>query len=889
MIKVSNGKWIRHLSRKSFKAAKTRNIIAVFAIALTTLLFTSLFTIAASLNDGFQQSNFRQCGGWSHGGFKYLTEEQFNELKDDPLIKEWGLRRFIGMPDKAPFEKSHVEIGYSDANQAHWMYCDPIEGRLPQEGTKEAATDLRILELLGVEPKLGTEFTVTFNVDNKETTQTFVLCGWWEYDEAIVANHILIPESRVDSILTETGVDPENSGDGITGSWNLDVMVGSSLHIERDINRILHNHGYQSESASSGDNYIAIGVNWGYSGSRLADSIDPGLIAAIIALLLLILFTGYLIIYNVFQISVSNDIRFYGLLKTIGTTPKQLRKIIRHQALLLALIGIPLGLVGGWLVGAKLTPVIVSRFNGIISTVSINPVIFIGAALFALLTVLLSCARPGRIASAVSPVEAIRYTENSTIRQKVRKTPKQNSLFSMAKANLNRSRSKTVVTIVSLALSVILLNATVTFTNGFDMDKYLSNFVATDFIVADTAHFQRNGALQLFNTDNALPEEIIDIVNEQGGITEGGAVYGKVSPVQEFITEDHFRSLHGQWEQEDALNWLVDSAERNEAGLLADDAQLYGMTSFALDQLEVVEGDLSALYEPGTDAIAAVCDLDDYGNPIPDSYWAKVGDTVTLRYAEEFEYYNPDTGEIYTDGIPENEPYNARAVRYRDVSYTVAAVVSVPYAISYQYYGDDTFVLNEQTFIRDTGTDSILLYAFNTTDEANEAMEAFLTDFTENRDPSCDYDSKAKYQSEFESFRSMFLLMGGALSFIIGLVGILNFFNVILTGIISRKQEFAVLQSIGMTGRQLKKMLIYEGLIYTLGSLLFALTLTVLMSPLLSRGMKNMFWFFSYHFTVAPILLLIPVFLLLGIVIPLRIYRSMAKATIVERLREAEN
>ena len=153
----------------------------------------------------------------------------------------------------------------------------------------------------------------------------------------------------------------------------------------------------------------------------------------------------------------------------------------------------------------------------------------------------------------------------------------------MAKANLNRSRSKTAVTIVSLALSVILLNATVTFTNGFDMDKYLSNFVATDFIVADTAHFQRNGALQLFDTDNALPQEVIDIVNEQGGITEGGAVYGKVSPVHEFISEDHFRSLHGRWESKETLNWLVDSAERNEAGLLADDAQLYGMTSFALD------------------------------------------------------------------------------------------------------------------------------------------------------------------------------------------------------------------------------------------------------------------------------------------------------------------
>ena len=95
-MKVSNGKTIRRLGWRSMKAARTRNLIAVLAIALTTVLFTSLFTIAMSINDGFQQSNFRQVGGFSHGGFKYLTEEQFNELKDDPLIDQWGMRRFIG-------------------------------------------------------------------------------------------------------------------------------------------------------------------------------------------------------------------------------------------------------------------------------------------------------------------------------------------------------------------------------------------------------------------------------------------------------------------------------------------------------------------------------------------------------------------------------------------------------------------------------------------------------------------------------------------------------------------------------------------------------------------------------------------------------------------------
>ncbi len=88
MMKVSNGKTIRRLGWRSMKAARTRNLIAVLAIALTTVLFTSLFTIAMSINDGFQQSNFRQVGGFSHGGFKYLTEEQFNDLKDDPLIDQ---------------------------------------------------------------------------------------------------------------------------------------------------------------------------------------------------------------------------------------------------------------------------------------------------------------------------------------------------------------------------------------------------------------------------------------------------------------------------------------------------------------------------------------------------------------------------------------------------------------------------------------------------------------------------------------------------------------------------------------------------------------------------------------------------------------------------------
>ena len=753
MIRVSNKACVRHLGRQSMKAAKTRNCIAVLAIALTTVLFTSLFTIALSINDGFQQSNFRQAGGYNHATFKSLTQEQFGEIKEDPLIKEWGLRRFIGMPTEAPFHKSHVEIGYSDPTQAKWMFCQPQEGRLPQEGTNEAATDTRVLELLGVEPVLGAEFTLTFGIGagSVETTQTFTLCGWWEYDEAIPADHVLIPESRLESILAETGYVPGQDASG-AGLWGLDVMLDSSLHIEQDVQTILANHGYQDQNRQE-DNYVNTGVNWGYTGAKMAENMDPATLAALAAVLLLIVFTGYLIIYNVFQISVTNDIRFYGLLKTIGTTGRQIKALLRQQALLLSCIGIPIGLVLGWMVGGLLAPMVIQRLDGVVSTVSVHPLIFVGSALFALFTVLLSCAKPGRLAAKVSPIEAVRYTEGSQSKKKAKRGSGRVSPFSMARANLGRSKGKTVVTVLSLSLAVVLTTITATFVGGFDMDKYLSKSICTDFVLADAGHFQVGDT---FHAGMALPQEVIDQVTSQGGVAEGGKVYGMTTAVQEGVTEDWFRSANQQWYTEEQMESLITGMERDAGNHLLDRAQLYGMEGFALDQLDVMEGDLSKLYEPGGRYIAAVYNKDDYGKWRPDSHWAKVGDQVTLRYVSEFEYYSPTTGEVFGSEPPEKEAYLSRAVEYQEVTYEVAALVAVPSCLGYGYYGADEFVLNDATFCQDTQSDSVMLYAFNTQEGGATAMEDFLADYTENQNPQYDYVSKVTYQAEFESFRAMF-------------------------------------------------------------------------------------------------------------------------------------
>ena len=895
-MKVSNGGCVRHLGIRSMAAARTRNIVAVLAIALTTILFTSLFTIAASINYSFQQENFRQAGGDSHGTIKELTWEQVEELRTDPLIQGDFARMFVGMPADPPFNKSHVEVSYMEPAAAPHYFCQPAEGTLPREGTDEAATDTRVLALLGVEPKVGAKFTISFYLDEntpsrKPVTRTFTLSGWWAYDSAIVASHVLLPRSAAEELCAQSSGDPYS----MTGVWNLDMMFKNDLQIEENVLQVLENHGYQHDDPQA-ENYLKIGVNWGYSGAQLSNNFDITTLMAIAALLLLIIFTGYLIIYNVFQISVTNDIRFYGLLKTIGTTGKQLKKIIRQQAWLLSLIGIPLGLLLGFFIGNKLTPVIMAQLSYKNTFVSFNPLIFIGAALFSLLTVFLSCARPGRMAAKVSPVEAVRYTEGGGPKKAGKRAAARSgesgaSLPKMAWANLGRSRGKTMVTVLSLTLAVVLATITYTFSTGFDMNKYLARNADVDFILGDAAYFQTSGGFR--STDEAVPEEIISEVSSRGGIEESGRVYGSVSAIKQFVTEDWLRQGYGMYNPPEAVDEIIAGTSRLPSGLLEAGVQMYGMEDFPLSLLDVLEGDLAPLSDPSQKAIAAVYLSDDYNSTQWDSNWAKLGDTVTIRHVTEMEYFYRDTGEIIEDldaAIEGTRTWGERAKVYEDVDYTVCALVRIPSSISYRYrvLGCDDFILGAERFRQDTGTDSVMTYLFNTTDEAEPDMEAFLAEYTESVQPLYDYESRATYVAEFESFRSMFLTMGGALSFIIGLVGVLNFVNAVLTGILTRKRELAVLQSVGMTGKQLKTMLVFEGLYYTLLSLLVSLVMTVVLGPLVGSAAGDIFWFFTYRLTVTPILLVLPVFLALGIVVPLLVYRSVARHTIVERLREAE-
>lgn len=882
-MNVKNRKCIRKLSWRSLWASRKRNIIAIIAIALTTLLFTSMFTIVLSLNASYETYQFRQLGGYAHGTFKDVSLEQAERISAHPKVKEVGVRKVIGISVDGVFAKTPAEVSYMDANCTKWSYATPTTGRIPESG-KEVAMDTAALQLLGVTPELGAEVTFSYSITDKDqiafdVTDTFTLVGYWDYDDLMPVHYINISMDYADDIeaqAMETGLEPFRT--------DLNVMLTSNANIQGQMEQVDIDLGYTWDSYTD-PNSVRIGVNWGYTTSQLASQIDPELVIAVVAFLLLVIFTGYLIIYNIFQLSVTGDIRFYGLLKTIGTTPRQLKRIIRQQSLLLCVIGIPVGLLLGYGIGAVLVPVVLktTQLGAVSSTISTSPVIFLGSALFALLTVLLSCSKPGKMAAKVSPVEATKYTDMVQTKKKHRGI-RGAKLHQMAFANLGRNKKKTVLVVLSLALSVTLFNALCSFVGGFSMEKYVSSMTCADFIVSTTDYFRFNMSADEFITPGQI-EEIAANTNAR----LSGTGYAVRGAKYLWMTEDALRQDYARYESAEQLDIHMSGMEHR-GNMVMGDTRIEALDSSLFEKLQVFDGDLSPMLKPDNHAIAIAVSLDDYGNLPNRDYYPKVGDTVTVTYADDLKYIDSRTGELCTADTPE-EYLQPKLYGARDVEYTVCALVKLPYSMGYRYGGIGyNTVLSVDTALRDSSGPVIpMLYLFDTSDETGETeAEQYLSDLSAGALSPLMYESKATVRAEFAQFQQMFLLIGGVLCAIIGLVGLLNFFNAMMTGILSRRREFAVLQAVGMTNGQLKTMLIYEGLFYAMASVAAAFVLSLVLGPLAGKMLGSMFWFFDYQFTILPVLLTIPTFLLLGWLIPTVLYGQAAKQSVIEQLRDTQ-
>ena len=830
MFQNNNGTVAKRLAKRSLHADKRRNIIAVIAIALTALLFTNVFTMGFGFVESIQRATMVMSGGDGHAAIKYVTDEEYETVSRNPLIKEIAYCRMLSdSVDNESLIKRHTEFWYYDDVGLKFGFAEPTGGHKPTAGN-EVIADTKTLELLGVPLEVGAPVTLNLTVHGKQVQRNFVLAGWWESDPGFNVGQIFTSRAYVDAHMAELK-NTYYQDSSLTGAITGYIKFKNSLNIEKNLETVLTESGYSMDE--NAPNYIDTGINWAYmsTGTKL----DAGTAIGLLCAMALFVFAGYLIIYNIFQISVLKDIRFYGLLKTIGTTNRQLRAIIRHQAMLLSLIGIPLGLLAGFFVGKAFVPTLMARssYAGSAVSVSPHPLIFAGAAVFALVTVFISTYKPGKIAAGVSPMEAIGYNEASQgSLQKFKKSKSGARPERMAISNLGRSKKRTVLVILSLSLSIILANTVFTLSTSVDINKALKKFNASDFLIgqADLFNHKYNGV------DSALSESFIEAVTKQKGFEDGGRLYGT------------WGSYTSHSSSQTMNKWPDGSYS----------TALYGLDPIPFSHLSLVDGEPDEAKLATSNYILEGVKADDNGNAGTNSFNHKVGDKITLKCGDSV----------------------------REMTVLGHVIANLDTNTDGRWTGS-AFYLPADVFKELTGVEYAMSYAFDVTLDQESDMENFLKQYADSVEPTMSYTSKFTALSGLEGIRSTAILVGGALALIIGLIGILNFINAVLTSILTRRREFAMLQSIGMTRKQLKNMLRCEGGCYAILTAIVSVVLSVCCSLLIVRPFSANVWFMSFQFVFWPLAIILPILLVLAVLIPMIAYRSTDRQSLVERLREA--
>ena len=841
---------IQTLNQRTFKKNRGRNLVAIIAILMTTIMFTTLFTLAQSMSKNMVEMTFRQTGYDGQASFKSITAEQFSLIADHPDVAEAGERLVLGLAQNKKLGGKQVEIRWSSDINAEHSFAMPTTGTMPT-AADEIALDTLILDRLGIPHQLGETVTLEWRKDlakDEVTTSTFTLCGFWEGNESVYASMAWVSREFADEMIGDHVTDGKA---GILGLHTAQVILHSDRNIEATMENIL---------ADTGLTGLKFGVNLAYSPEMNTTAAQESL--PMYLGMVLVFLAGYLIIYNIFQISVTADIQFYGKLKTLGTTTKQIKKLIYGQANRLCVIGIPLGLLLGWLLGMVLVPVLMGRLEGD-PVVSANPLIFLGSALFAWLTVTISCLRPARLAGKVSPIEALRMSDAvTTSKKKSKRTRNGASITGMAWANLGRNKKRTVTVICSLTLGLVLLSCFYAKNAAFDMEKYLSELTISDFKLDDSSSANQIGGYDPHGS--TLNAELVESVEGLAGLEAIGHQYSYQFELT--LDDETVQNIDAFYTQEMLDDWAtydpagpaqIENAKETHKAI----GVLYGMDGIPLDAItqeryllsgsydaeKFASGDYVLVIGPAIDSIEKNAVL-----PVP-----TVGSSIEL----------------------ENRTYTVMAVVY-----PLQSVDEGAYEGGVQDQLCMSFIIPTVTFQQQWPENTLRRLFFNVDDEHIPAAQEMIDAYTKTVDTSLPVTSRKTMAEQYEAETRASAVMGNTISVIIALVGVLNFINSMVTAIVSRKKEFAMIQSVGMTKRQLRKMLICEGLDYAAITLIVSYIVSTLAVGIGVRAITAN-EFSTFHFTLMPLMICTPILLAFAVLIPFLCFKNLEKQSIVERLR----
>lgn len=829
MLRNNNKKIIKKLAVKHSKVNIQKNIFTLSAIVLTAFLICIVFSIGAGYVKSSNVQQIQFAGTKANTLLTNPNEDQINFLKKDTDVIDIGLVRQIGVVDVSNYSQiDNAYLRYVDNNEWNFNTLPAlanVKGKYP-ENANEIIVPVWVLNEIGIDkPELGMKFNlkyrfgytdINYGIISDEKNADFILSGWYEDNSSnkFQKNGILFV-SKAFWKNTEVTEDNTKSVVEFTYNGDFDDLV-ESLNI----------------SSNQEINIIAKGI----------DS-NKGLLLILAVVLFAIVLCGYLLIYNIFYISIANDIQYYGQLKTLGMTKRQIKKMLYYQILRLCIIGIPIGLLLSNLIAYWIVPSSISKLQGKEAAnivISNSPWIYVGATLFVLLTVFISVIKPASIAGNISPIEATKYTNiNPNILKKNRRNG--NKLYIMALRNMQRNKKATILTFTSLFLGMVIFLISNGIFESLNMTNLAEQYLSDDILV-----YKDNAS----NSNISIDE--IEKIKEISGVQGVG-----------------YLTLNSETVNGNNLVWI-----NNDNHIIDDYVAAF------VHKFPDIENDSNMI--------------------IGNSYKTRligVGKKEFERIEKylniKLDYNSFCNGEFvilgFVDWMDENIKIDEKVIHVNvNGSDHTWNVVDKPIPSNFEinimnYVAPNIFISKE--YLADLPINSEIYQISIDTESGGEYS---VLDSIKELFYGKDVTIESRYEKAKdleESFQSVYLL-GTALSIMLLFIGIMNYINSMCVNIINRKHEFATLESIGMTQNQIKRMITYESVYYVIGTSGLVLSFGTLLVYFSYAILKRNITYAKFSYPILEILLMICFVFVLCIVVSNIMLNKIFKVNLVDRLRE---
>ena len=842
MLANNNLKICHTLARRDFKFHKTKNLLLAFAVVLITGLYSFTFLLGSSVENAYLLNYEYRYGSTSHILYQGLTPHQAEKLAQHPNVKSTVRISALGQLSDEMMGVRSVKLAVTDRDYARSVLSVPTTGRLPEKAG-EIALDEFTMDSLGVLHELGAPVSLQWTDSRGGGHSTdFTLCGWWASPTNFTEACAWVTAECAAGLLP---------GYPDTASVTMGVDLWQPKELERQAQQIM---------ADQGVSQVAYTTNLAYNEARMemaGKQATPFYIPALVVLL-----CGFLMIYSIIHVAMDQDTRFFAGLKTLGMTPRQIRWFLLEKAGLLSLFG----LLPGWLMGFGIHYLVTPR---IVTGMEQNPAIyflswetFALAALSAFGTVVLAYFLPAVRTGGRMPTQMLRNLEERVPKGRGRSSTGKVGILRLALRSLWRNKGRTILSLLSLLLSLLLLCSTWIRYTSYDEDLYLNGMSPWDYTIEDGS---AASTVQRYNPNNrAITEQIVSDLRGRSEVLEVSILKSKEvkltasdelrqrivdfynEPYDETMTRRESQAAYPDWCA--GLDCLEQTGSYYGIVIALEDAYL----RYVLDNCPITSGGFDAeQFADGRYVVAAGAYVEGVSSPA-------AGETVELG----------------------GERLSVLASVMGDTSF-----LSGSNSLESSFHL--TYFVPLSLFDRLFPDEGIRQLAVNIDHDGQEEFEHYLSSYKQSLNRGISVRMRSDYQEVFQNARLNECLPKLIVGIVLMAIGLLNFANMLVTKTMVRRKEFAVYQSLGMTSGQLRWLLLTEGLLH--GVLLTVILLPVTFS-VTWFGMPMVFsrlntWCMTYHYTLAPLWAALPFMLFLAAAVPLMCCRFIEKGSITERLR----